>query len=350
MARQTKHRWYRTGAVAAATASLLVLGVAPANATEDATQVRQYLANTLAASTRPASLAQGKSAERVQRFMDEAARSGRLVDIARVRIATVNDPDAGQIDMVWDDLGDAQYLGVTNLAQPGVGVQTGVGFAFTEPTTPSPATPGAGGFGYEGGYSVTGMYQYNGGCRTVYFDPAYWSTQDHWTTTCYQKFAKAGTNKWIYNRWALFNRAKPESGVRGEIRDMTIRSRPWKGYESRVVGLDTWTPAVGSSNCTETVQFKFEYSGASITIPIHRCSTTKVLPEANIHSMGMDFDGRTSNQLYEDFGMAFRASTTAAIPIMADYFWAEVQYCEDYGVGCGGYAASQYLKLTDAGW
>lgn len=342
-------RWYRSGAVAAATAALMVAGVAPATAAEDATQVRQYLADTLASATRPAALAQGKSAARVQAFMDEASRSGRLVDIARVRVATVNDPFAGQVDMVWDDLGDAQYLGVTHLGTDKAG-QTGLAASFSEPTSAAPLTPGPGGFGYESGYSLSGLYEFNRGCRTVYFDSAYLSTQDHWTTTCYQKMAKSGTDKWVYNRWALFNRAKPEYGLRGEILDFTTRSRPWKGYESRVVALDGWTPAVGSGNCTETVQFKFEYAGASVMIPLHRCSTTRVLPEANIRSMGMDWDGRTSSQLYEDYGMAFRAANTTVVPILADYLWAEVQYCTNYGVSCGPTSPSQYLKLTDSGW
>lgn len=228
----------RLAAVPAVAGVVLVLGAAPAHAEEDAADavaLQHYLHDTLATSTRPAVLAQGKSADRVRRFLDEAARNGRLVDLAQVRVATVTDPHAGQIDLVWDDGGTPQYVGVTSRSSAGNN-QVGLGAVFSEPEVQMPPAPSAGGLGYESGYDLKNMYEYGSpGCRTVYFNPRYPSVgdEDHWTTTCYQKFAQSGTDRWIYNRWALWDQAEPHWAVRAETIDFTTRSRPWSGHEGK---------------------------------------------------------------------------------------------------------------------
>lgn len=343
----------RFSIIPVAVSSVVGLGASPAVATdEDGFSLRRYTATAIAAATRPAALAEGKSAERVRAYLEEAAREGRLVDVARVRVATLRDPAAGQIDLIWDDLAEPQYVGVTDRTDGADAGQTGVGVVFAERESAVPGTPTAAGLGYEAGYNLRGMYQYgNTGCRTVRFDPKYSSSSDHWTTTCYQKFAQSGTNRWIYNRWALWNRAKPDSGTRAENVDFTTRSRPWAGHEYKVVALDGWTPAAGTSQCAETLSYDLHVtSGVSVTIPLHRCSVTTVLPEANKRSMGMDWNGRSQNQLYEDYGMAIRADSTATVPIFADYLWAEVQYCGNVaGASCAG-GPSQYLVEKDSGW
>ncbi len=110
-----RKRLVRLAAMPAVAAAVLALGVGPAHAEESAADgpvLQHYLQDTLATNTRPAALVQGKSADRVRRFLDEAARNGRLVDLAQVLVTTVTDAHAGQIDLVWDDGATPQYVGV----------------------------------------------------------------------------------------------------------------------------------------------------------------------------------------------------------------------------------------------
>jgi hypothetical protein len=332
-------------------ASVTAIGAAPATA-ETAPTLTRYTVETLAATTRPAALAQGKSAERVQAFLDQAAGSGRLVDIARVRVATITDPEAGQVDLVWDDFAEPQYVGVTHKDGETEGSgQTGVGVVFAETAAQLPPVPGAGGFGYETGYDPSGMYKYgNTGCRTVYYTPKYGHTSDHWSTQCYEKYARSGASNWIYNRWALWNRGKPTASWHAWTIDFAIRSRPWKGEEYKVAALDGWTPASGHSNCSEEINVTLNAGPGSLKIPIHRCSTTTVMPDATKKGMGMDWNGQTEDQLFEDFGMAVRANDSSTVPVMADYLWAEVQYCGSGQADCYGADPSEYLQDTDSGW
>lgn len=330
----------------------LVTDSAGAAPSEAAPQITSYSGKSLRQATKPERDVTGKSRDRARRYTDDSARNGRLVDAKRVQVATLqNVKGAGQVDLVWDDQSIPDYVGVVTQGS-GDQAQTGVGVVFTEPTTAAAPAANAGGFGYESGYSLRGMYQYgNTGCRTVYFNPEYAHSSDHWTTTCYQKFAQSGTNRWIYNRWALFTRGTPASGIRAEIVDYTTRSRPAKGHESKVIALDGWTTAQGNNSCSTVANVNLNVtSNVGISIPIHRCSTTKELPEANLKSMGMDWSGNTQNQLYEDYGMAIRASSTSAVPVMADYLWAEVRNCGQLGIPCVNGTNSQYLALKDAGW
>lgn len=340
----------RLTTLSVAIAAGIVGGAAPASA-EDSFRLTHYFADTLAASTRPAVLAQGTSAARVQSFLDEAAANGRLVDISRVRVATITDPAAGQIDLVWDDLAEPQYLGITDKDGPVEGSgQTGLGAVFAETVSSLPAVPDAGGFGYDYGYNPQGLYKYSNGCRTVYYNPRYSHTSDHWSTQCYEKYARSGATNWVYNRWALWNRGKPGTGTYAWTIDFTIRSRPWKGQEFKVAALDGWTPASGNDNCTDKIDVTLTAGPASLQIPIHRCSTTTVMPDATKRGMGMDWNGKTGSQLFEDFGMAIRANSTSTVPVMADYLWAEVQHCGSGQTDCYGADPSQYLVDKDSGW
>jgi hypothetical protein len=334
----------------------LALSASPAFAAADASappvKVARFDRAALAKATQPASQrarASGRSETRITRYLNEQARSGRLVDRGALKMALVPSPFAdGEIGVIWDDASVLDKLDVFKQEDAEQG-QVGIGAVFGE----SPASAGAkgavaaGGFGYGAGFNPRGMYKYSSGCRTVFFNAPYPSSEDHWTTTCYQKWAQSGTRNWIYNRWAVWNKAQPTySWDWNWTTDFTIRSRPWAGYESRVSGIQDWTPAYGSGSCGDVGNVTLSIGGASLTIPLHKCQSQQVLPNATAHSMGIDWDGTTTGQLYLDFGLELVAANSTTVPIYADYVWATVKYCQ----AICAVPSFQNLKWTDSGW
>jgi hypothetical protein len=325
---------------------------AAASADEPAVKVARFGREALARATQPAgqrARADRRAETRIGRYLAEQARSGRLVDRAALRMAVIPSPFAkGEIGVIWDDASVLEKLDVFEQENAEQG-QAGIGAVFGE----SPAgaarkdAVAAGGFGYGAGFNPRNMYKYSSGCRTVFFGSAYPSNEDHWTTTCYQKWAEPGTRNWIYNRWAVWDKAQPKySWDWNWTADFTIRSRPWRGYESRVSGIQNWTPAYGSGSCSEIANVTLSIGAASLSIPLHRCQSQQVLPNATARSMGIDWDGLSTAQLYLDFGLELVAANTTTVPIYADYVWATMKYCQ---APCAA-PSWQNLKWTDSGW
>ena len=279
-------------------------------------------------------------AAKVADYLDEMARLGENYSTADLAVTTA-EPNAGDVTIVAPE-GYAPVAVETAQVEVDGGVNSGLGVAMAETGEIAQPTSGSG-FGFSGGVSARGMSRLGGTCATQYFDPAYPSkgNEDHRLTTCWEKWKSNSSSNYVYNRWAYFTKAPSAIGS-SKTRDFTIRSRPWKGTESRVTSMTGHTPAP-SGSCGSSANFSLSAGPASISIPIHKCASLKTLEDANRKSGGIDWNGETSSQLFLDFAMGLTATST---PTYADYSWMEVQYCE--GSPC--WAPSKYLKKADSGF
>jgi hypothetical protein len=342
-------------------AALLLLGVAPVAQAGEGRGADTSHRGARVEHVKPAreakrgSSASGADRARVERHLEQQARAGRLLDLDDVKVVSVPAPDGdGVIGAVWEDQSDLVELVVATAAPDAGSELLGLGAVFAE----DPVSGGADlavvatGTGADGGINPVNMTKKGGSCRTVFWDASY-STTDHFTTTCYEKWQQNGSRNWIYNRWALADPANGDQTLeRGELIDFTIRSKPWKGYESRVTGIQDWTPNPTSS-CTTfdaTLGFSANNVNASLKIPLVTCNAgISVFPNATARSMGTDWNGRTQAQVKLDFGLELTASSSTTTPIYADYVWIEVQHCFD-PLSCAPWNPSEYEIWTDSGW
>lgn len=275
------------------------------------------------------------------------ARQGRAVDAARLWIGSGTDPlTHGRVSAVWE--GSYKPREFRFAASHGaVSNADGFGVAMADDADGVRINSATAGFGFMGAVSWTNMYRYAGACSTATFD-AWYSGTNHSLTTCFEKWARSGTDNWIYNRWALFTQAQQQwwETFWPTIDDFTIRSRPWKGLESRVWQLGAWQPASGGSTCSDIANVDVSIGAAKITVPIHRCESLTALPDANQHSMGLDWNGSTTDQRYLDMAFALRAANTVVVPVYADYSWAIVNSCTTLHI-CN---IDEVANLKDAGW
>lgn len=217
--------------------------------------------------------------------------------------------------------------------------------------------------GFDAGRSSSATRR-GGGGRTLFFNPAYASQRnvDHWVTTNWEKWqSKRNSRDWAYNRYAVFDPAN--GGVwswgkagysRGELTDATIRSRPWSGYTSRVTGGPYDYEPRPSERCTKvSTQTINVGSAGSISFDDINCySETEVYPNANQHSMGTAWYGRTTAQRFLDFAFDFR--TNGKNPLMADYVWMSVRHCwvllksDECKFPYG--SSMRHYKWNDSGW
>jgi len=288
----------------------------------------------------------------VDQHIQEQAADNRLLADSDVNVAIVDNPlSGGRIGLVWEHGSAPVRVDVFRAARPdGSTADEGLAAAFTETAESEPAASGSG-FGYSPGINPVGMYPYSDGCRTIFFVPDYAANRDHKTTTCFQKWAEHGTDQWIYNRWAEFLQGDPSDSLFDHARtvDFTIRSRPWAGQESKVNRISTWTPLGGGKTCSEVLNFSVTLGSVGLSVPVHQCETRTSLANATAKSMGVDWDGSTSSQLFLDFGLGLHAANSTVVPVYADYVWAEVQHCEDSDCLVGAWH-SQYLTWRDSGW
>lgn len=167
--------------------------------------------------------------------------------------------------------------------------------------------------------------------------------------SCYEKWAESGTRQWAYNRWGIWSKASPLLGSAATI-DLTLRSRPWEGMESRISKLNKWVPTSPSSQCNPGGSFDLTYYGAGLNVDIDNCEDMSVLPEIGEKSMGIDWDGSsTRQQMALDFAMHITATNDTIIPMFADYMWAEVRNCGV--IPCNPTQIPTYKYVhTDSGW
>jgi hypothetical protein len=296
----------------------------------------------------PATAATGLLKDKVAHYLLAQAQSGRLVGIADIDIVSVPVAGGGTVGAILSRSDSLNGLAVDLVNE--VPVALGASFAdVREPDLVSAAAPG-----YDGGVNRSGMSRTNSACRDLWFDASYPTANngDHHVYDCWEKWhdTRAGA-QWAYNRYTLFDPADGASGYKGQIIDATIRSRPWRGYESRVNGGPYNYAPTPADNCTTYTATIGVPSGSSLQIPSVQCSAAlQVFPKGTDHSMGTDWGGRTTGQVYLD--EAFRMTTpsaTAAAPMYADYLWMQVEYC--YGPGnCYQGNPSDYEKYADSGW
>jgi hypothetical protein len=193
-----------------------------------------------------------------------------------------------------------------------------------------------------------GMYLYSSGCRTAKLAASYPSSTPHMLTTCYEKWAQAGTRNWVYYRWADWQQAKPSGLSAAVTLDFTIRSRPWKGQEYKVANVTSYSSVLGGSNCNNIATVSLNFSASvGVSIPIHQCSAISRFYDASQHSIMADFNGKTKGVLHLDYAITIVAADTRVVPTFADYAWAEIEYCTR-PVLCR--YPSQYIVDRDAGW
>ncbi|TMQ90715.1 hypothetical protein ETD83_34175 [Actinomadura soli] len=355
---------------AAVSAALLQAMAGGANAAEAAhAPVRvEYAtidATALRKATKNATLVRD-DAGYVQRYLDSQARIGRLVNEEKVQIATVPNPLHRGTDMTvaWDgarvpaNISLGQVTGET-------GGKLGVGITFDD-VKDAPGTPdeGSGGTGYDSAVQTKNMTKINNNCATVWFKPKYPTRDnaDNQLVTCYEKFNQPKTQHWVYNRWALWTPAEGHTALGHDVKttDFTIRSRPWKGTESRVINLNKWAPTSPSTQCKDgaTMTLGGSYAGVegSITIPFSgACKTNELRIDATTKMIGIDFSGSQKGQMRLDVAGDFDSAqkydpnNVTTKPDFADYSWMELTYCEE---GDLGICLESQHKLTnkDAGW
>lgn len=291
----------------------------------------------------------------------EQARSNRLLDAAEVQAVVLPSPlGGGDLSIAWDGARMPASVDLRRAQFKDGSVDDAMKMILTpEPAdeTTAPAIGSAsGGFGFGPGVNPSGMYRYSGGCQTVTWPPSYRADSStpnrrtHRASTCYEKWAKSGTDKWIYNHWSDFLQAESTSSLDyAKTVDYTIRSRPWKGEESKVLRMTNYTIPQSSTNCSDIGNVSLTVTGGSVSIPLHKCNKTTVVAYADRKELAMDWSGSTTGQLFLDEALAFDASNSSVVPVFADYVWAEVQYCEDVDCLVGRYH-SDIAGWWDEGW
>ncbi len=233
---------------------------------------------------------------RASAFMAQRARDGVLVDSKDVRVAHIQDPQTGaNIEQVFTSNIEPNLIRVTKQDSTdnsgGHAVDMGLGVAYNEVPGTSPTLSAGAGSG--SAVSTNGMYLYSTACVQTFWTPGYATVNnnDHASTSCFQKYAKSGSNVWAYNRWAVFTAAQPSySGEYIRIMDYTIRSRPWNTQTTQFTGLLDWQPRSGSVSCSEN-DLTVSASGVSYTAPMYSCSQDFIVyPNASAVSMGAEQD------------------------------------------------------------
>jgi hypothetical protein len=333
-------------AVALTSAAVFAGGVAADAAPTTGPTIVTINAADLLGNPKPFSAATAQDRADAAAFAQDQVRQGRTVDSAQLRIGSGTDPlTHGRISAVWQGSYQPREFRFAS-STGGDAKAAGFGMSMMDDTAVEMADATTG-FGFMGAVSTSNMYKYSYGCATAYFD-AWYSSTNHTLTTCFEKWAQRATANWIYNRWALFTEA-PQKWYETfwpTIDDFTIRSRPWKGLESRVWQLGAWQPTSGGSSCSDVANFDVPIGSAKITVPIHRCESLTAYPDANQHSMGLDWDGSTSSQRYLDMAFALTAANNVVVPVYADYSWAVVNSCTTLG-NC---TVNEVANLREAGW
>lgn len=286
--------------------------------------------------------------------LDSQMRAGRLVDAANVRVAEIQNPFRAGNTMTLISEGStvATKIDYVESSQGDGDVVTAAGLQTTEDEGAGAPEAGSYGGGYLGGvdaYNMTTYYngRYNKNCSTFLFGTG----AKHSMTSCYEKWRnKKNTREYIYNRWMLFTVAfKPDwSGYGYRLKDLTIRSREWRGYD-RIQQMGDWQPPAGDTSCSTAAEFTLGFKGASLAIPIKKCSYHTVLVDTRLSQLmiGLDRDGTGTDSQYRlDAAAEYIAKSSTTVPVWADYNWATVQFCTSW-LSCD---PNYSYKQKDSGW
>ncbi|WP_213455251.1 hypothetical protein [Rhizomonospora bruguierae] len=285
--------------------------------------------------------------------IDAQMRSGILVDAATVRVSSLADPFLKGQELI---LVTNESVVATNIhyveARKGDGdVVTAAGLETVErdaDTTGGPTSRRFGG-GYLGGIG-NGMTlnwngKYNGNCvPSFYF-------ANHKVDTCYEKWrSTSNAQHYVYNRWAMFTLGSPAdaTGYGNFLRELTIRSRQWKGYD-RIQQTTNWQPTVGTSNCTDQGSLTVSVGSVSVSAPIRKCSDHTVLldttPKTSLIGLRWEGDSR-AKQHRVDAAAGYIARSSTSVPVWSDYVWVSTQWCSSW-ITCDPW--SDY-RWDDGGW
>ncbi|MFE9206917.1 hypothetical protein [Micromonospora sp. NPDC007230] len=353
------------GAVAVAVATALPAAPASAkvSAEEPVTEVIEFGAEEVDTVARPGPDGKWRGRDRMDSYLDDQARDGRLVDDAIVRYGSLPDPfrEDEKVDIVWEGENSPEKITYGERSQDGEKV-TGLGVEF-QPDETADAAEVAPSSGYNTAFNYSNMARRSNGCTTSWFKPGYWSSWDHKIVSCYEKFQQTnggstGQKHWIYNRWALWTPAPVSyADERRYTTDMYVASRPWKTTASRVASLNKWIPPAMTESCSTLVNLEIggTYGGATgkITIPINKCKEFLQRPNTTSRTIAMDLyvDGqgkRTGDaQLRMDHAGDFTSSGSTVTPSWADYNYVEVQWCTFFGAACDPPTA---FAAKDSGW
>lgn len=332
-----------------------LLSSAPATAEENTPDQPVITSERIPFSDLNVDTSPSENTEAVALALDNTDRSARGAGAEDVNYAVVEDPTGagGDIEIVWDEGIIPASLDVTYADFGDHGGQTGIGVLIEEDS----AAPKGEALQSSESNSVAipeNMYMDHRFCLDFFYEPAYAADPDapstnqkHHLTTCYEKFAEAGTDLWGYYRRATWTNAIPNSELAMSPRlvDFSARTQPWNGDEGSVDRMVDWAPISPESTCTPGTSVSIGVDGTGITFPTTDCEETWVDAIPNQGKMGQIFEGEVRRQKTLDYGMVFEADNTTVVPKLADYAWAEVNHR-----GPQGRPEEQFILWKDLGW
>lgn len=294
-------------------------------------------------------------------LLDQRAREGVPLDARAVTVLTdptqsvvaaaANTDIIDGIDLAVADTSSGTHLvqGVVarsheSQATGGVASSPAIGFA---------GVPTATGFRLKanGGVTVTSAMDpdinlcagdYYPTCHTQYVRSEYWKYElpESLESRSFTPSNRSGSDYWAYARRGIAD----AQGGGYRLVDLTVRSRPWAGYEGRFIDVINYGPVGTSSACTSSGQIGFSYGGASIQIPLSNCkSVSGVSSTAKAMEFGADWNGRAGSQQAVEAVQTVR-TREGQTPVWADYIWASFTTAP---LQLWNYSN---VKWTDPGW
>jgi hypothetical protein len=307
-------RWLVVVASALIASGVLVTASAAARASAPQAQTEENFTTQDVAANRLTGQ-ELQSDQVTQDYLADQVARGRNLDIRRIRAS-----DVGDAKVVWDSGVDIDRIGVVDSGSTG-----GVGVIQHENGTGSAAPSLPPGMGMNAFYTVKGASFMSSDCITV-------TVNGNRATSCYEKYritetssgVHSSTENWYsYNRWGT---GHPSSV--NNINEVTIRSRPWSGYKSRINGMPRYWPTSGGDICPgSSSSVTVGYGGFSATLPIDTCTQTDIDPDTSNFSMmsqwkytGALCPSAPKSARSAQFNIVLRTKEGLA-PIMADYIW-----------------------------
>ena len=319
----------RTAFASLAAISVLAAGASAANATAGDELDPGVTVDTQVIDFATLNAAAGVSTQADQSsrnaYTESQARSGRLVDAAATRTATVGDTTVTwDAALVLDSVVVDTLYGETSAEPQGQGVA--IVTAGEQANVTSGTAPLSAGAGLSAGQNAAGGNYINGSCAST-------TTTGGTATSCFEKYKlkqnSSTRDHFYYGRWATATGAS-NAWTPTQI---DIRSRPHKNNTS-IATMSNYWPKAGQNVCAGGGTFGFSASGFSISIPIQQCSDLTPIPNGTtmgvIYDQGAIYNGRSKGT---DFGMVvdtFKNKTA----YLADYTY--VKFCGATYLSCDG--------------
>ncbi|KOX12479.1 hypothetical protein ADL05_21640 [Nocardiopsis sp. NRRL B-16309] len=334
-------------------ATAILASSAPAMAQERSPEEPEITAERIPISELDINSSPSENIEAVSLALDNDDRAARGVEADELNYAVIDDPTRpeGEIEVVWDDGIIPASVDIAHADFGEYGGQRGVGVLIEEDpeNAPSGVTRSS-----DNPIAVPdNMYLDHMFCLDFFYEPDYpadedepSTNQEHHLTTCYEKYAEAGTDLWGYYRRATWTNAiGSEVLYKPRLVDFSARTQPWEGTEGHVQRMVDWAPVAPESSCTAGASVTIGAGGTGLTFPTSNCQDTWVDAIPSQGKMGQIFEGEVRRQKTLDYGMLFEADNTSVVPTLSDYAWAEVNYR-----GPQGTTGEDFTLWTDLGW